>query len=196
MKRLIYSIFAFAALTLTSACDKQNAEPAEESRPYVNTWVLNFNTTNDATKDDLLVFTLNADGTAAIGEVYTEADLDEFRNDIDTEKLTEEQKTFVDGLKVNDVYSMGGWYSIKVNADGGHVLCLVYDHLKVERQTITFYIKDITKEHMLVFNYEHDDDDNPIFCDAYSLETSPQTIGTFYDQWKFNGIPLKEPETL
>ncbi len=200
MKKLIYSTFALAALVMASACDKQNTEPAEEPRLYVNTWVVNFNTTGDATKDDLLIFTLNADWTATVGEAYTQKDLDELRNNLDTEKLTEEQKSFVDGLKVNDVYTMDGWYSLKANADGSNVLCLVFDSLygndKTERQSISLSIKDITENHIRVFNYELDDKDNPLFCDAYSLATAPQKLGTFYDQWKFNGLPLKEPETM
>ncbi len=201
MKKLIYSIFAFAALALTSACDKQNTEPAAEPRPYVNTWVVNLdqNSTSDAAEEDWLLFTLNADGTATIGSVYTKEILEEFKNDIDAKKLTEEQKNFVDGLKVNDVYAMDGWYSIKANGDGSHVLCLVFDSLygenKIERQSITFHIKDVTEGHMLVFN-GFDDKDKLLFCDAYSLETSPLKIGTLYDQWKFNGLPSKEPEIM
>ncbi len=196
MKKLIYSAFALAALTLASACDKQNTEPAEEPRLYVNTWAVNFNETDDATKDEWTVFTLNADGTATIGEVFSQKSLDNFKEEIDTEKLTEEQKALVDGLKEYDVVRVEGWYSIKANADGSNVLCFVFDSMyngEVERHSISFHVKDITKDHMLVFG-GFDAKDEPYFCDAYSLETSPMKPGTFYEQKTVSEIPSKEPE--
>lgn len=190
MKRLIYSIFAFAALALASACDKQNPEP----RPYLNTWVVNFNETEDATKDEWAVFILNADGTTTFGDVFTKDVLADYKaNDIDTEKLTEEQKAFVDGLQENDVCAMEGWYSIK-----SHVLCFVADYVydgNIKRQHLSLHVKEVTKDHMLIFN-GYDDQDEPVFCKAYSLETSPLKLGTFYEQKIFSEIPLKQPERL
>ena len=105
MKKLIYSTLALIPLIFASACDKMNTEP--EPKLYVNTWVVNFNKTNDAAKDEWMVFRLNADGTATVGGVLTDVETD-FKNEVDMEKLTAEQKAFVDGLKDNDVYIAHG----------------------------------------------------------------------------------------
>lgn len=184
---------ALIPLIFASACDKMNTEPAEEPKLYVNTWVVNFNKTEDAAKDEWMVFRLNADGTATVGEVFTDVETD-FKKGVDMEKLTAEQKAFVDGLKDNDVYSLDGWYSIKINSDGSHVLCIVYESLygnnEKRREGQSFSFKEVSKDHMLLFD-GFDDKDKPTFYDVFSAETSTLKIGTFYNEKYFFGIPKK-----
>ena len=196
MKKLIYSTLALIPLIFASACDKMNSEPAEEPKLYVNTWVVNFNKTDDAAKDEWMVFRLNADGTATIGGVLTDVETD-FKNEVDMEKLTPEQKAFVDGLKDNDVYSLDGWYSIKINSDGSHVLCIVYDSLyennEKRREGQSFSFKDVSKDHMLLFE-GFDKNDKPTFYDVFSAETSTLKIGTFYNEKYFSDIPKKDAD--
>lgn len=196
MKKLIYSTLALIPLIFASACDKMNSEPAEEPKLYVNTWVVNFNKTDDAAKDEWMVFRLNADGTATIGGVLTDVETD-FKNGVDMEKLTAEQKAFVDGLKDNDVYSLDGWYSIKINSDGSHVLCIVYESLygnnEKRREGQSFSFKEVSKDHMLLFD-GFDDKDKPTFYDVFSAETSTLKIGTFYNEKYFSDIPKKEAD--
>lgn len=196
MKKLIYSTLALIPLIFASACDKMNTEPAEEPKLYVNTWVVNFNKTNDTAKDEWMVFRLNADGTATIGGVLTDVEAD-FKNEVDVEKLTPEQKAFVDGLKDNDVWAMDGWYSIKINSDGSHVLCIVYDSLyennEIRREGQSFSFKEVSKDHMLLFD-GLDDNDKPTFYDVFSAETSTLKIGTFYNEKYFSDIPKKDAD--
>ena len=196
MKKLIYSTLALIPLIFASACDKMNTEPAEEPKLYVNTWVVNFNKTNDSAKDEWMVFRLNADGTATIGGVLTDVETD-FKNEVDVEKLTPEQKAFVDGLKDNDVWAMDGWYSIKINSDGSHVLCIVYDSLyennEKRREGQSFSFKEVSKDHMLLFD-GFDDKDKPTFYDVFSAETSTLKIGTFYNEKYFSDIPKKDAD--
>lgn len=192
MKKLIYSTLALASLIFASACDKMDTEqPA-----YVNTWVVNFNKTDDATKDEWMAFRLNADGTATVGGVLTDVETD-FKKGIDMEKLTAEQKAFVDGLKDNDVYAMDGWYSIKINSDGSHVLCIVYESLyennEIRREGQSFSLKEVSKDHMLLFD-GLDKNDKPSFYDVFSAETSTLKIGTFYNEKYFFGIPQKDAD--
>ena len=194
MKKLIYSTLALASLIFASACDKMSTEPAEDPKLYVNTWVVNFNKTDDATKDEWMVFRLNADGTAAIGGVLTDVETD-LKKGIDMEKLTAEQKSFVDGLKDNDVYAMDGWYSIKINSDGSHVLCIVYESLyannEIRREGQSFFLKEVSKDHMLVFD-GLDGDNKTHFYDVFSAETSKLKIGTFYNEKYFFDLPQKD----
>ena len=194
MKKLIYSTLALASLIFASACDKMNTEP--EPKLYVNTWVVNFNKTDDTAKDEWMVFRLNADGTATIGGVLTDVETD-FKNEVDMEKLTPEQKAFVDGLKDNDVWAMDGWYSIKINSDGSHVLCIVYDSLyennEIRREGQSFSFKDVSKDHMLLFE-GLDKNDKPTFYDVFSAETSTLKIGTFYNEKYFFDIPKKDAD--
>lgn len=196
MKKLIYSTLALTSLIFASACDKMNTETAEEPKLYVNTWVVNFNKTNDTAKDEWMVFRLNADGTATIGGVLTDIETD-FKNEVDMEKLTPEQKTFVDGLKDNDVWAMDGWYSIKINSDGSHVLCIVYESLyennEKRREGQSFSFKEVSKDHMLLFD-GFDDKDKPTFYDVFSAETSTLKIGTFYNEKYFSDIPKKDAD--
>ena len=165
MKKLIYSTLALIPLIFASACDKMNSEPAEEPKLYVNTWVVNFNKTDDAAKDEWMVFRLNADGTATIGGVLTDVETD-FKNEVDMEKLTPEQKAFVDGLKDNDVWAMDGWYSIKINSDGSHVLCIVYDSLyennEIRREEQNYSFKEVYKDHMLHIDRSNNNDKQTI----------------------------------
>lgn len=187
---------ALIPLIFASACDKMNTEPAEEPKLYVNTWVVNFNKTNDTAKDEWMVFRLNADGTATIGGVLTDVETD-FKNEVDMEKLTAEQRAFVDGLKDNDVWAMDGWYSIKINSDGSHVLCIVYDSLyennEIRREGQSFSFKEVSKDHMLLFD-GLDDNDKPTFYDVFSAETSTLKIGTFYNEKYFSDIPKKDAD--
>lgn len=196
MKKLIYSTLALTSLIFASACDKMNTEPAEEPKLYVNTWVVNFNKTDDAAKDEWMVFRLNADGTATIGEVFTDIETD-FKKGVDVEKLTPEQKAFVDGLKDNDVWAMDGWYSIKINSDGSHVLCIVYESLyennEKRREGQSFSFKEVSKDHMLLFD-GFDDNNKPTFYDVFSAETSKLKLGTFYNEKYFFGIPKKDAD--
>ena len=111
MKRLIYSILAFAVIAMANACEKNGSEP-DDPKLYVNTWVVNFS--NEFSS----IMQLNDDGTVLLGNVFTEETLAELKGSIDMDKLTEEQKALVDGIKVNDVYSFNGWYSMKRNSDG------------------------------------------------------------------------------
>ena len=196
MKKLIYSTLALIPLIFASACDKMNTEQAEEPKLYVNTWVVNFNKTDDAAKDEWMVFRLNADGTATVGEILTDVETD-FKKGVDMEKLTAEQKAFVDGLKDNDVYSLDGWYSIKINSDGSHVLCIVYESLygnnEKRREGQSFSFKEVSKDHMLLFD-GFDDKDKPTFYDVFSAETSTLKIGTFYNEKYFSDIPKKDAD--
>ena len=110
------------------------------------------------------------------------------------EKLTAEQKSFVDGLKDNDVYAMDGWYSIKINSDGSHVLCIVceslYGNNEKRREGLSFFLKEVSKDHMLVFD-GLDGDNKPEFYDFFSAETSKLKIGTFYNEKYFFDLPEK-----
>lgn len=89
MKKLIYFLALGAALLLGASCDKES----DNVPLYVNTWMLN------VSESSFLLLQLNDDGTAVLGQAYSSDDLESLRNSIDTEKLTPEQKTFLDGMK-------------------------------------------------------------------------------------------------
>ena len=111
---------------------------------------------------------------------------------LDSRMLTDEQKTLVNGIKVNDVYSFNGWYSMKRNSDGSMAFCLTYENLLEDgRQAIpmAFYVKEVTGDHMLLFNGDFDENDNPNYMEAVSLEKSSVTPGTFYDQRVISELP-------
>lgn len=185
MKKLIYSILAFAVIVMANACDKNGSEP-DNPKLYVNTWVVNFS--NEFSS----IMQLNDDGTVLLGNVFTEETLAELKESIDMDKLTDEQKTLVNGIKVNDVYSFNGWYSMKRNSDGSMAFCLTYENLLEDgRQAIpmAFYVKEVTGDHMLLFNGDFDENDNPNYMEAVSLEKSSVTPGTYYDQRVISELP-------
>ena len=184
MKRLIYSILAFAVIAMANACDKNGSEP-DDPKLYVNTWVVNFS-------NEFSIMQLNDDGTLLLGNVFTEATMAELKESIDMDKLTEEQKALVDGIKVNDVYSFNGWYSMKRNSDGSMAFCLTYENLFEDGPQaipMAFYVKEVTRDHMLLFNGDFDENDNPNYMEAVSLEKSSVTLGIFYDQSLIMALP-------
>lgn len=185
MKKLIYSILAFAVIAMANACDKNGSEP-DDPKLYVNTWVVNFS--NEFSS----IMQLNDDETVLLGNVFTEETLAELKESIDMDKLTDEQKTLVNGIKVNDVYSFNGWYSMKRNSDGSMAFCLTYENLSEDGPQaipMAFYVKEVTGDHMLLFNGDFDENDNPNYMEAVSLEKSSVTPGTFYDQRVISELP-------
>lgn len=185
MKRLIYSILAFAVIAMANACDKNGSEP-DVPKLYVNTWVVNFSSEFSS------IIQLNDDGTVLLGNVFTKETLAELKESIDMDKLTEAQKSLVNGIKVNDVYSFNGWYSMKMNSDGSMAFCLTYENLSEDGpKTIpmAFYVKEVTGDHMLLFNGDYDEKDNPKYMKAVSLEKSSVSPGTYYDQRLISELP-------
>lgn len=108
----------------------------------------------NVSESSFLLLQLNDDGTAVLGQAYSSDDLESLRNSIDTEKLTPEQKTFLDGMKVNDVLAMNGWYTMKPNADGSMVLCVSYEVMfptETRLMSIASYVKEVSADRMLIF---------------------------------------------
>lgn len=187
MKKLIYSIFAIAVVAMTCACEKDGSEK-DGSKLYVNTWMLN------VSKPSFLLLQLNDDGTAVLGQSYSSDDLESLRNSIDTEKLTPEQKTFLDGMKANDVLAMNGWYTMKPNADGSMVLCVSYEVMfptETRLMSIASYVKEVSADRMLMFSGETSDDGEPMFDEVPSVEKSSVKPGTLYDQSLIMALPKK-----
>lgn len=187
MKKLIYSIFAIAVVAMTCACEKDGSEK-DGPKLYVNTWMLN------VSKPSFLLLQLNDDGTAVLGQSYSSDDLESLRNSIDTEKLTPEQKTFLDGMKVNDVLAMNGWYTMKPNADGSMVLCVSYEVMyptETRLMSIASYVKEVSADRMLIFSGETSDDGEPMFDEVPSVEKSSVKPGTLYDQSLIMALPKK-----
>lgn len=187
MKKLIYSIFAIAVVAMTCACEKDGSEK-DGSKLYVNTWMLN------VSKPSFLLLQLNDDGTAVLGQAYSSDDLESLRNSIDTEKLTPEQKTFLDGMKANDVLAMNGWYTMKPNADGSMVLCVSYEVMfptETRLLSIASYVKEVSADRMLIFSGETSDDGEPMFDEVPSVEKSSVKPGTLYDQSLIMALPTK-----
>lgn len=187
MKKLIYSIFAIAVVAMTCACEKDGSEK-DGSKLYVNTWMLN------VSKPSFLLLQLNDDGTAVLGQSYSSDDLESLRNSIDTEKLTPEQKTFLDGMKANDVLAMNGWYTMKPNADGSMVLCVSYEVMyptETRMMSIASYVKEVSADRMLIFSGETSDDGEPMFDEVPSVEKSSVKPGTLYDQSLIMALPKK-----
>lgn len=187
MKKLIYSIFAIAVVAMTCACEKDGSEKGG-SKLYVNTWMLN------VSKPSFLLLQLNDDGTAVLGQAYSSDDLESLRNSIDTEKLTPEQKTFLDGMKANDVLAMNGWYTMKPNADGSMVLCVSYEVMyptETRLMSIASYVKEVSADRMLIFSGETSDDGEPMFDEVLSVEKSSVKPGTLYDQSLIMALPTK-----
>lgn len=187
MKKLIYSIFAIAVVAMTCACEKDGSEK-DGSKLYVNTWMLN------VSKPSFLLLQLNDDGTAVLGQSYSSDDLESLRNSIDTEKLTPEQKTFLDGMKANDVLAMNGWYTMKPNADGSMVLCVSYEVMfptETRLMSIASYVKEVSADRMLIFSGETSDDGEPMFDEVPSVEKSSVKPGTLYDQSLIMALPKK-----
>lgn len=187
MKKLIYSIFAIAVVAMTCACEKDGSEK-DGSKLYVNTWMLN------VSKPSFLLLQLNDDGTAVLGQAYSSDDLESLRNSIDTEKLTPEQKTFLDGMKANDVLAMNGWYTMKPNADGSMVLCVSYEVMfttETRIMSIASYVKEVSADRMLIFSGETSDDGEPMFDEVLSVEKSSVKPGTLYDQSLIMALPTK-----
>lgn len=187
MKKLIYSIFAIAVVAMTCACEKDGSEK-DGSKLYVNTWMLN------VSKPSFLLLQLNDDGTAVLGQAYSSDDLESLRNSIDTEKLTPEQKTFLDGMKANDVLAMNGWYTMKPNADGSMVLCVSYEVMfptETRLMSIANYVKEVSADRMLIFTGETSDDGEPMFDEVPSVEKSSVKPGTLYDQSLIMALPTK-----
>lgn len=187
MKKLIYSIFAIAVVAMTCACEKDGSEK-DGSKLYVNTWMLN------VSKPSFLLLQLNDDGTAVLGQAYSSDDLESLRNSIDTEKLTPEQKTFLDGMKANDVLAMNGWYTMKPNADGSMVLCVSYEVMfttDTRIMSIASYVKEVSADRMLIFSGETSDDGEPMFDEVPSVEKSSVKPGTLYDQSLIMALPKK-----
>lgn len=187
MKKLIYSIFAIAVVTMTCACEKDGSEK-DGPKLYVNTWMLN------RSESSFLLLQLNDDGTAVLGQAYSSDDLESLRNSIDTEKLTPEQKTFLDGMKVNDVLAMNGWYTMKPNADGSMVLCVSYEVMfttETRIMSIASYVKEVSADRMLIFSGETSDDGEPMFDEVPSVEKSSVKPGTLYDQSLIMALPTK-----
>lgn len=187
MKKLIYSIFAIAVVAMTCACEKDGSEK-DGSKLYVNTWLLN------VSKSSFLLLQLNDDGTAVLGQAYSSDDLESLRNSIDTEKLTPEQKTFLDGMKANDVLAMNGWYTMKPNADGSMVLCVSYEVMfptETRLMSIASYVKEVSADRMLIFSGDTSDDGEPMFDEVLSVEKSSVKPGTLYDQSLIMALPTK-----
>lgn len=187
MKKLIYSIFAIAVVAMTCACEKDGSEK-DGSKLYVNTWMLN------VSKPSFLLLQLNDDGTAVLGQAYSSDDLESLRNSIDTEKLTPEQKTFLDGMKANDVLAMNGWYTMKPNADGSMVLCVSYEVMfptETRLMSIASYVKEVSADRMLIFSGETSADGEPMFDEVPSVEKSSVKPGTLYDQSLIMALPTK-----
>lgn len=187
MKKLIYSIFAIAVVAMTCACEKDGSEK-DGPKLYVNTWMLN------VSKPSFLLLQLNDDGTAVLGQSYSSDDLESLRNSIDTEKLTPEQKTFLDGMKANDVLAMNGWYTMKPNADGSMVLCVSYEVMfptETRLMSIANYVKEVSADRMLIFTGETSDDGEPMFDEVLSVEKSSVKPGTLYDQSLIMALPTK-----
>lgn len=188
MKKLIYSIFAIAVVAMTCACEKDGSEK-DGPKLYVNTWMLN------VSKPSFLLLQLNDDGTAVLGQAYSSDDLESLRNSIDTEKLTPEQKTFLDGMKVNDVLAMNGWYTMKPNADGSMVLCVSYEVMfptETRLMSIASYVKEVSADRMLIFSGDTSDDGEPMFDEVLSVEKSSVKPGTLYDQSMIMALPTKD----
>lgn len=187
MKKLIYSIFAITVVAMTCACEKDGSEK-DGSKLYVNTWMLN------VSKPSFLLLQLNDDGTAVLGQAYSSDDLESLRNSIDTEKLTPEQKTFLDGMKANDVLAMNGWYTMKPNADGSMVLCVSYEVMfptETRLMSIASYVKEVSADRMLIFSGDTSDDGEPMFDEVPSVEKSSVKPGTLYDQSLIMALPTK-----
>lgn len=187
MKKLIYSIFAIAVVAMTCACEKDGSEK-DGPKLYVNTWMLN------VSKPSFLLLQLNDDGTAVLGQAYSSDDLESLRNSIDTEKLTPEQKTFLDGMKANDVLAMNGWYTMKPNADGSMVLCVSYEVMfptETRLMSIASYVKEVSADRMLIFSGDTSDDGEPMFDEVPSVEKSSVKPGTLYDQSLIMALPKK-----
>lgn len=187
MKKLIYSIFAIAVVAMTCACEKDGSEK-DGPKLYVNTWLLN------ASESSFLLLQLNDDGTAVLGQAYSSDDLESLRNSIDTEKLTPEQKTFLDGMKANDVLARNGWYTMKPNADGSMVLCVSYEFMyptETRIMSIANYVKEVSADRMLIFTGETSDDGEPMFDEVPSVEKSSVKPGTLYDQSLIMALPKK-----
>lgn len=187
MKKLIYSIFAITVVAMTCACEKDGSEK-DGSKLYVNTWMLN------VSKPSFLLLQLNDDGTAVLGQSYSSDDLESLRNSIDTEKLTPEQKTFLDGMKANDVLARNGWYTMKPNADGSMVLCVSYEVMfstETRLMSIANYVKEVSADRMLIFTGETSDDGEPMFDEVPSVEKSSVKPGTLYDQSLIMALPTK-----
>lgn len=187
MKKLIYSIFAIAVVAMTCACEKDGSEK-DGPKLYVNTWMLN------VSESSFLLLQLNDDGTAVLGQAYSSDDLESLRNSIDTEKLTPEQKTFLDGMKANDVLAMNGWYTMKPNADGSMVLCVSYEVMyptETRMMSIASYVKEVSADRMLIFSGDTSDDGKPMFDEVLSVEKSSVKPGTLYDQSLIMALPKK-----
>lgn len=187
MKKLIYSIFAIAIVAMTCACEKDGSEK-DGPKLYVNTWLLN------ASESSFLLLQLNDDCTAVLGQAYSSDDLESLRNSIDTEKLTPEQKTFLDGMKANDVLARNGWYTMKPNADGSMVLCVSYEFMyptETRIMSIANYVKEVSADRMLIFTGETSDDGEPMFDEVLSVEKSSVKPGTLYDQSLIMALPTK-----
>lgn len=187
MKKLIYSIFAIAVVAMTCACEKDGSEK-DGPKLYVNTWMLN------VSESSFLLLQLNDDGTAVLGQAYSSDDLESLRNSIDTEKLTPEQKTFLDGMKANDVLAMNGWYTMKPNADGSMVLCVSYEVMfttETRLMSIASYVKEVSADRMLIFSGDTSDDGEPMFDEVLSVEKSSVKPGTLYDQSLIMALPKK-----
>ena len=170
---------------MANACDKNGSEP-DDPKLYVNTWVVNFSNKFSS------IIQLNDDGTVLLGNVFTEETLAELKESLDMDKLTDEQKTLVNGIKVNDVYSFNGWYSMKRNSDGSMAFCLTYENLSddgLQAIPMAFYVKEVTGDHMLLFNGDLDENGNPNYMEAVSLEKSSVTPGTYYDQRVISELP-------
>lgn len=188
MKKLIYSIFAIAVVAMTCSCEKDGSEN-DGPKLYVNTWMLN------RSESSFLLLQLNDDGTAVLGQAYSSDDLESLRNSIDTEKLTPEQKTFLDGMKVNDVLAMNGWYTMKPNADGSMVLCVSYEVMfptETRLMSIASYVKEVSADRMLIFSGDTSDDGEPMFDEVLSVEKSSVKPGTLYDQSLIMALPTKD----
>lgn len=142
-----------------------------------------------------LLLQLNDDGTAVLGQAYSSDDLESLRNSIDTEKLTPEQKTFLDGMKANDVLAMNGWYTMKPNADGSMVLCVSYEVMyptETRMMSIASYVKEVSADRMLIFSGDTSDDGEPMFDEVLSVEKSSVKPGTLYDQSLIMALPRKD----
>lgn len=188
MKKLIYSIFAITVVAMTCACEKDGSEK-DGPKLYVNTWMLN------RSESSFLLLQLNDDGTAVFGQAYSSDDLESLRNSIDTEKLTPEQKTFLDGMKANDVLARNGWYTMKPNADGSMVLCVSYEFMyptETRIMSIANYVKEVSADRMLIFTGETSDDGEPMFDEVLSVEKSSVKPGTLYDQSLIMALPTKD----
>lgn len=187
MKKLIYFLALEAALLLGASCDKESEN--DGPKLYVNTWMLN------VSESSFLLLQLNDDGTAVLGQAYSSDDLESLRNSIDTEKLTPEQKTFLDGMKANDVLAMNGWYTMKPNADGSMVLCVSYEVMyptDTRIMSIASYVKEVSADRMLIFSGDTSDDGKPMFDEVLSVEKSSVKPGTLYDQSLIMALPKKD----